>query len=386
MKRFGIFLSVILTVAVTLFGLFPNAARSIVEGYPAATWPALGKFSERSGKADALAFIDPPLALSAKLHELLSASGGSALLVMKDDRIIVEHYAGNFSAATEFNSYSMVKSLIGVLVMKAVAERRIGNLDMDLGALVPETKGQPVEAVTIRELLDMKSGILFESETRSYAGDKAEKAERLLAANPFGALARLHGEGVEAVVDGASLDPSARGVFLYQNANTALLGLVLETVYRMSLPDLLYEKIWHPAGAGGFKWRQYPQSGAATAYCCLYASIRDWARVGRYIMTNGGDGRFLPEELHAYLMGADIDPVKLQDGEYRNQIRYDILNREGEGIEGRFIYFLGQGGQIAYLIPQENMIVVRFGERHQLLHSTIYEIHRMVETRSDIDD
>lgn len=388
LKRTGITLGFLLTVAIVLFGLFPNAARSLIEGYPAAVWPAFGEFTERTQKAEPLARIENPSSLEGKLFELFSSSGGSALLVLKDKQIFLEHYAAGFDIQTEFNSYSMVKSLIGVLVLKAVAERRIENLDLSIGALVPAAKGKPVASVAIRELLDMRSGIIFERAVSPNPDDKAEKPQRLLAANPFGALARLHGEGAEVVLREAVVDPQARGIYRYQNANTALLGLALETVYGLPLSDLLYTKIWHPAGAGGFKWRKYPndEKRMNTAYCCLYANIQDWARVAHYVMINGGDERFLPDELHAYLMGRDMEPVRLQNGEYRTQIRYDILNREGEGIKGRFAYFLGQGGQIIYLLPQENMVVIRFGERHQLLHSTIYEIHRMIKTRSDIDD
>lgn len=388
LKRAGITLGFLLTVAIVLFGLFPNAARSLIEGYPAAVWPAFGEFAERTQKAEPLERIENPSSLEGKLFELFSSSGGSALLVLKDEQIFLEHYAAGFDIQTEFNSYSMVKSLIGVLAVKAVAERRIENLDRSLGDLVPAAKGRPIASVTIRELLDMRSGIVFERAVSPNPDDKAEKPQRLLAANPFGALARLHGEGVEVVLREAVVDPDAHGVYLYQNANTALLGLVLETVYDLPLSDLLYSKIWRPAGAGGFKWRKYPndEKGMNTAYCCLYATTHDWARVARYIMMNGNDGNFLPQALHALLMGVDIDPAALKNGEYRTQIRYDILNREGEGIKGRFAYFLGQGGQITYLLPQENMVVIRFGERHQLLHSTIYEIHRMIKTRSDIDD
>ena len=64
---------------------------------------------------------------------------------------------------------------------------------------------------------------------------------------------------------------------------------------------------------------------------------------------------------------------------YRSQIRYDILDRAGERLYGFFKYFLGQGGQILYLVPNENMVVIRFGDKHQLLHSTLYEIDRILE-------
>ncbi|MEM7300106.1 MAG: hypothetical protein AAF468_03395 [Pseudomonadota bacterium] len=42
-----------------------------------------------------------------------------------------------------------------------------------------------------------------------------------------------------------------------------------------------------------------------------------------------------------------------------------------------FLYFMGQGGQTTYLVPQHDLAVVRFGDDHQLLHSTLYEAARL---------
>ncbi|MGI9407442.1 MAG: hypothetical protein ACR2O4_13810, partial [Hyphomicrobiaceae bacterium] len=59
-------------------------------------------------------------------------------------------------------------------------------------------------------------------------------------------------------------------------------------------------------------------------------------------------------------------------------IRHDILDRPGEPIQGRFAYMMGQGGQVVYLMPSHDLVVVRFGGRHQKLHSTLYEVWRAV--------
>jgi len=168
-----------------------------------------------------------------------------------------------------------------------------------------------------------------------------------------------------------------QGKFHYQNLNTALLGLVLESTYDKPLDILLFEKIWQPAGATGFKWRKYSNLDAVSAYCCLYATIKDWALVANFLMQNGGDEQFLPTELYNYFLGRDFSDHLLRDGEYRGQIRYDILDRKGEAIQGPFLYFMGQGGQTTYLVPQQELIVVRFGGKHQLLHSTLYEAAKL---------
>ena len=54
-------------------------------------------------------------------------------------------------------------------------------------------------------------------------------------------------------------------------------------------------------------------------------------------------------------------------GAYRTLMRYDVLDRAGEQLAGPFAYFLGQGGQAVYLRPQDDLVVVRFGDGFQLV-------------------
>lgn len=86
----------------------------------------------------------------------------------------------------------------------------------------------------------------------------------------------------------------------------------------------------------------------------------------------------MSEEWFDYLLGRDLDPGDLVDGVYRSQIRYDILDRDGETLSGPFLYFSGLNGQITYIVPDRDLIVVRFGDGYQLLHSTLYEANRLL--------
>jgi CubicO group peptidase (beta-lactamase class C family) len=312
--------------------------------------------------------------MTPRLAELFAASNGDALLVVDGGKVTLEHYTPSYDAGTIFNSFSMVKSLVGALMLKGVDEGRIGSIDQPLGELLPPSAGSEVGAIPLRELLDMKSGIDFEPSTAKQMSGVGEKAFEAWPSNPFGPLGKLHALGLEAVLPGLRVSEASRGTFQYQNVNTALLGAMLEEVYGTPLTDLLSEKIWRPAGAGVAHWRSYPASGKTTPYCCLFATASDWALVGRYLMLNGGDDApFLRRDLWDYWIGADIPDDALVHGVYRTQMRYDILDRAGEKLAGPFAYFLGQGGQAVYLKPDSDLVVVRFGEGLQLLHSTLYE-------------
>ena len=193
----------------------------------------------------------------------------------------------------------------------------------------------------------------------------------------LGAMARLHTGGVEAIAPELKSEPSLRATFNYQNVNTALLGLVLARAYRMPLEQALASEIWAPAGAAPAEWRRYVAGLAVSPYCCLYARPLDWAKAGLFLMHTGApEKRFLPEPLWRDFLGLDLTDADIADGRYGLHIRQDLLDRAGEPLQGRFSFFMGSRGQMTYLMPDKDLVVVRFGDGFQKLHSTLYEAWR----------
>jgi len=95
-------------------------------------------------------------------------------------------------------------------------------------------------------------------------------------------------------------------------------------------------------------------------------------------MTNGENNSFLSSNMHEYFLGNDLKTSQITEGVYRSQTRYDILDREGEKQQGPFLFFTGNGGQMAYMIPHTNEVIVRFGSNYQPLHTTLYQISDFV--------
>lgn len=291
------------------------------EGYPPRLFDPAGRYAAVVGGTAEIerGVLRPP---SPRLAELFAASGGDAMLVVEGGKLSVEHYANGHDAASRFNSYSLVKSLVGVLVLKAVAEGRIQGLDQPIGELLPASREGGAGQVTVRQALDMVSGIDFEASVAKQMSGVGDKPFEAFPYNPFGPLAKLHALGLEAVLPGLRVAPDEVGAFSYQNVNTALLGAVLEQVYGVPLSDLLSEKLWKPAGAADASWRVYPASGKPTPYCCLFATAADWALVGRYLSRNGTTAEpFLPMELWQYWIGEDIPDSARADGTYRTLMR-----------------------------------------------------------------
>ncbi len=357
----------------------PYLPRLLIEGYPAPVWPAYGSFATVAGGT--VETILPPAVTGLQPNDALKAlfrdSNGRALVAVYQGRIVLAHYASGITAKTKLNSYSMVKSLIGALTLKAIADGRLRSLDQPLREVLPGTGTPSLGDVTLRELLEMRSGIEVEAHgLTSVSGDKDVEATKM---NLFGPMARLHTGGIAAIASELKSLPERRQTFNYQNVNSALLGEVLAHAYRMPLEQALAAEIWSPAGAAPAEWRRYGEALPVSPYCCLYARPIDWAKVGYFLMYNGSPGKpFLPDDLWRRFMSLDLADAEVADGHYGLHIRHDILDRAGEPLQGRFSYFMGSRGQITYLLPDKDLVVVRFGDGFQKLHSTLYEVGRSV--------
>lgn len=336
------------------------------EGFPGPVWPAAGAYDlveGASGMADPPPAEAPPEAARVRLAE----SEGRALLMERGGVLRREVYLGGVDRDTRLNSYSLVKSLVGALVLRAVADGKIDGLETRLRVVL----GARAPDVSVGDVLTMSSGLAMSPEPPKTGMASADDH----AFSPFGPLARIHAYGIEAVMADLRVDPEMAGEFHYQSANTALLGLMLERVYDMPLPELLSSLIWKPAGAADAWWRRYPAGEGVSAYCCLYARPLDWVRVGRFLLDNGTPGSpFLPEALWRDLLLPDLAPQARRQGVYGDQVRHDVLDRPDAALRGAFAYFSGLDGQMVYFLPAQDAVVVRFGARMQLLHSTLYEL------------
>jgi len=95
---------------------------------------------------------------SLDLPSFLSQTETDGLVVLKDGVVVFEHYDRTNTELSVHATFSISKSVTGLLCGILVAQ---GELDTDdlVSSYVPEVKGSGYERVTVRQLLDMRSGI-----------------------------------------------------------------------------------------------------------------------------------------------------------------------------------------------------------------------------------
>ena len=382
-------LAVLVTSGVLLMR-YPHLPAIVEEGFPAPRWPASGIFLRVTGQPISLPKKDLKLAplnneWAEKLKDLNIERETDALLAFHKGELKYAYYRDGVDETTQFNSYSMVKSLIGVLVMKAIDEGEIGGLQTPIGEYLIDLPDKNLGNQTIERFLTMQSGLKFEKRksTKPYIPATTKRKDKD-SSNPFSDMARLHVGGLQAVMNDLRIPDTPSTDYHYQNVNTALLGAMLRAIYKKPLNELLSEKLWKPAGAAHARWRTYTNEGSITPYCCLFATANDWGKVAHYINTNGTRGsKFLSGETRQYMLAKHFDEARLREGVFGLHIRHNILDRKGEPLQGPFTYFVGHNGQLVYLMPSHDLVVVRFGRSLQLLHSTLYYLWRIIRPNGE---
>jgi CubicO group peptidase (beta-lactamase class C family) len=212
--------------------------------------------------------------------EYLARQRVTGLLVMKDGQIVLERYQYNRNESNRFQSESMAKSVTALLVGIAIAEGHIKSVDDLARQYVPELVDHPYGETSIRHLLQMSSGVKF-SEDFTGSDDGAILGR--------GSVGNLGPGGVSTVMpfkDNKRIyEPGTK--FAYASSETQVLGLVLRQAIGKSLANYLSEKIWQPMGAESDASWSIDKSGQEAAFCCLGATLRDFARLGMLLANDG---------------------------------------------------------------------------------------------------
>lgn len=318
--------------------------------------------------------------MSKKLDSLLTDTYTAAFLIIRNDSIIYEKYFDGFGEQSLLPSFSVAKSFVGTLVGIASDEGKI-SVNASITDYIPELKKNDprFEKITIRNLLDMRSGILFNEGDYNLKDDAIKMAFR---PNTIKQLRKL------------KIEKPSGGEFNYQSINTYLLAIALQRVTGKKISAYLSEKIWKPAGMEyNATWTVDSKAHQQEiAYAGVNATARDFARLGNIYLKNGfvNNHQILSEQwINATV---NKDTMQKYDG-YRNQFwgvnRYkifpdslDAVNYKMEyNLKGKVTSFLNKSkvksfyipypspefyaegilGEFVYVQPEKNMIIVRLG-------------------------
>ncbi len=223
------------------------------------------------------------------LADYLARNPATGLLIAHGDSILFEHYQYGRTEHDRFLSQSMAKTVTGMLAGIAVADGAIRSIDDPVQAYVTELAGTELGRTPIRALLHMASGLAF-TETYDGTDDNTALGRLLFASTGPGPAAAV------AQFDTRVSPPDT--VFHYAGRDTETLGLVVSHATGMSLATMLERRVWQPMGAEAAATWTHDRTGHQIAYCCLSATLRDWARFGLLLADGGmaGERQLIPRQ------------------------------------------------------------------------------------------
>lgn len=266
-----------------------------------------------------------------------------AFLVLKDSCIIFEKYFNRHNAQSLFNPWSISKSIIFVLLGKAMLEGKIKSLNQPVKEFLPELES---EKITFAHLLNMSSGLSFDENYN----------------NPLGYPAKaLYGNHLEKrTLEYEAIKPA--GQYLeYKSGNTQIITAALERIYQQKIGTLAEEKLWQKIGANSNAFWNTDQDGTARSFCCFHSSARDLLAFGNMIMQGGiaNQDTFIPRDwLQKIVYPAQLKLGK--DTSKQNNI-YSMHWWTGTWKFTNFIYSRGYDGQYLIIFPSLKIIILRLG-------------------------
>jgi CubicO group peptidase (beta-lactamase class C family) len=220
--------------------------------------------------------------------EYMAKSRSAGLLILKDGKVALERYAMGNNERSLWTSFSVAKSLTSTLIGLALQEGRIRSLDDSVEAYVPALRSSAYAGCSIRSLLRMTSGVGWNEEYSATGNSDIAKLVQAFSSNQPGEVFELMRSRPRSAPVGSA--------FNYSTGETYVLGAVLAAAIGGNLSDYLARKIWAPAGmeADGY-WMLDAPGGLEMGGNNFSATLRDYARLGSFMLEGGAGSSRLPD-------------------------------------------------------------------------------------------
>ncbi len=279
-----------------------------------------------------------------------------AVVVVFGDSIIAERYAPGIDHMTPMIGWSMGKTISALITGMMVKD---GLLEIDEPAPVPkwQESDDPRREITLNNLLQMTSGLEFKE---VYA--------------PFADATNMLYES-RSMADYAADKPliySPGEHFNYSSGTANILMKVLMDTAGGELKDIhnyIVDRLYRPLGMSTAVFEP-DASGCPVGSSYMYASARDWARIGLFMLNDGSvDGKkLLPAGWIDYM----TSPSPASRGTYGAQTWLNPDDKElllpedtiFEKLPASMYRLSGYNHQDVFIFPDHELVIVRLGVTH----------------------
>jgi CubicO group peptidase (beta-lactamase class C family) len=315
---------------------------AVTSSHAAEYWPAGSEWAAISPEE---AGMD-----SAKLDDAVAnmmAQNSLGVMVLRGGRIVAEEYADDWGRDKSRKIASATKSMVAILVGMALEEGKFTGLDHSISDFAPQWKGTPKEAITLRHMLSMTSGLNGRGFRVSNArGDQFEVNSKM------------------------PLDHEPGTVWNYNTPAYHMLFRIIEKATGESLESYAQRKLFGPMGMEHTTWMKDEADGVTNYYRAI-CSTRDLARFGLFALRGGRwrDKQLVSEEFFklATTPSQEMNPAYgflwWLNAEKGTPPRGGTADYRFRDAPRDTVAAMGAQGQIVIAIPSLDLVVVRQGNR-----------------------
>ena len=261
-----------------------------------------------------------------------------ALLVVKNEKLVVEEYFKGKKAADLFHLRSVTKNFTSALTGIAIQENLLEGIEQSIQPFFPDLVKGDKTAITIGHLLNMTGGFEWKEDT-----EVLDLIEHRISDPVTEVLSR-------------PLTDTPGSTFKYNSASPHIVSYIISQQAKQSFRQYAQKKLIDPLGIKTFSWTEDPE-GAAWGGFGLQLRARDLARFGQLYLNDGTwEGKqIVPEN---WVNRSSTVQVDIPHSNWDYSFQWWI-----SGNLDTPIYFgLGYGGQTLMLLPEKNMMVIALQE------------------------
>lgn len=287
-----------------------------------------------------------------------------AVVVLQGGRVIAQRYALGYHENSRFISWSMAKSITGVMIGMLVSD---GRLRLDEPAPIPawQRPGDPRGEITLRQLLQMRSGLRHgEAIMPPYESDEV----RMLFLDGRDAMASYAEDQPLQYEPGRKwVYSSSTSVILADLAARVLTPAPDPESRRRAVADYLRTRLFEPVGMRSML-PEFDASGTLIGGSLIHGTARDWSRFGEFLRNRGSvaGAQLVPRQWIDFM----VTPSP-REAQYGAQIWLNRKPTSGQtslfpdrGPRDLFAC-LGHLGQYVLVSPSRRLVVVRLGKTQE---------------------
>lgn len=290
------------------------------------------------------------------LNEFIKSTDTTSFIIVKDDRIVYEQYANGYDENSICTSFSMAKSVVSLLIGKAIEYGYIKSVKDPIADYITEFKDKQIGKITIENLLLMRSDIVYEEDKFLWFGDDT--------------LTYWHDNLRELALRHTELTERYDGKFHYNNYHPLLLGIILERCTGVSVSQFFERELWQKIGAEhDASWsldsdeHGFEKMESGINFCAV-----DFVKLGSMVLHNGyWNGMQIVSG--DWLNVSTSNEYPINNNDYANS----FLSDKNIGYKYMWYYLpsnqpdcdvlaWGKSDQVLYVSPANNVVILRTGK------------------------